>query len=287
MTHLSDHSVLAIDVGSTSAKLGWFPAPGECAARAATGDLPIAAPLLPEPAAFLRIEHARQPAGDWLASLDAWLDDLPDEAGAWCIMSAVHQRAADQLCDRLARRSGFGVRRLAAHDIPIELRINEPQRVGVDRLLGAMAVNRVRDPRRAAISVDMGTAITVNLIAADGAFEGGAILPGPGVALAALHAATTSLPLLAPPDLAEPFPPVGKTTDEAMRSGVFWGALGAIRELTARFALGSAEPPELFLTGGGAKHFTALLSCGDGPVRHVPHLVLSGIRLVADGLTRP
>jgi type III pantothenate kinase len=188
------------------------------------------------------------------------------------------------LCDRLARRKWAEIRRLGLRHIPIEARVAEPERIGVDRLLGAVAVNRLRNPRRPAISVDMGTAITINLINADGAFEGGAILAGPGVALAALHEATASLPLLAPPDLGAKHAVVGKTTEQAMRSGAFWGAVGAVREITRLMAVSDSQPSELFLTGGGSQHFTPLLASAGCRPRHVPYLVLAGIRLAAEAL---
>jgi type III pantothenate kinase len=184
------------------------------------------------------------------------------------------------------------VRQINFKDVPIEVRVVEPGRVGIDRLLGALAVNHLRGPLRAAISVDMGTAITINLINPNGAFEGGAILPGPGIALAALHAATASLPKLPPPDLAVRCSPIGKTTEEAMQSGAYWGSLGAIRCLTALMAAdnmgaGDWQYPDLFITGGGSQHYARLLQHFEQQFRHVPHLVLAGIRLVAEGLPAP
>jgi len=286
MTHSLDQGVLAVDVGSTSAKLGWFPAPGDCASKPA-GSLPIAASPLPMPASVLRLEHARHSARSWLDGLDEWLTELPVDAGAMCLVSSVHERAANQLGERLRRWRWAPWELLEPRHIPIEVRTKTPHQVGVDRLLGAVAVNRLRDPESPGISVDMGTAVTVNLIAADGAFEGGAILPGPGTALRALHDATASLPLLVADDLQPAPPAVGKTTDEALTAGAFWGTLGAVRDLVQRIAATCDRTPELFLTGGGSKQFAPLISLGDRPARHVPNLVLSGIRVVAEGNSTP
>jgi type III pantothenate kinase len=282
MSTAAVQSVLAVDVGSTSAKLGWFPAAGDCAAKSAAGQFPIAAPPLPAPASILRLPHAQQSARTWLAGLDAWLDELAPGNGARCLVSPVHARAADQLWELLAARQWSQLVRLTREHIPVEIHVDQPQRVGVDRLLGAAAVNRLRSPGVPAISVDMGTAVTVNLIASDGAFEGGAILPGRGTALAALHASTTSLPLMTAADLAVVPPTVGKSTDEAMVAGAFWGTLGAIRELVERIARQCPVPPQLYLTGGGSQDISPLLTLDGKPARHVPHLVLAGIRVVAD-----
>jgi type III pantothenate kinase len=283
-----NQSVLAIDVGSTSAKFGWFPAAGDCTTKPAAG-LPIATPLLAMPESVLRLEHARQSARTWLDGLDMWLDELAIGDSAQCLVSSVHERAAKQLGERLQRRRRTPVVLLERRHLPIEVRTATPDRVGVDRLLGALAVNRLRSADAPAISVDMGTAVTVNLIAADGAFEGGAILPGPGTALQALHEATASLPLLTAADLPVEPPAVGKSTEEALAAGAVWGALGAIRELVARMGRQCDRTPELFLTGGGSQQFAPLIALtpGDRPARHVPHLVLAGIRVVAERLLTP
>ena len=99
---------------------------------------------------------------------------------------------------------------------------------------------------------DRGTATTVNLIDAAGVFQGGAILAGPMTALASLHTATASLPLLGPEALAAPPAAVGKATEAAMASGAYWGAVGAVRQLIERMACECGAAPEVFLTGGAA-----------------------------------
>ena len=63
-----------------------------------------------------------------------------------------------------------------------------------------------------------------------------------------------------------------------MQSGLFWGAVGSIRELVARLSDGAAA--DVFLTGGAGPVVAALL----GPsARHVPHLTLAGIAIAAGG----
>jgi type III pantothenate kinase len=103
--------------------------------------------------------------------------------------------------------------------------------VGIDRLLDAVAANRLRHPAAPAVVVDVGTAITVDLVAADGSFQGGAILPGIAMSARALHAFTDLLPLVDVRELSSPPPPLGTSTVAALQSGLFWGAVGAIRQL--------------------------------------------------------
>ena len=62
--------------------------------------------------------------------------------------------------------------------MPLVIRLPRPDMVGVDRLLDALATNRLRPPGRPAIVIDVGTAITVDLLSAEGFFMGGSILPG-------------------------------------------------------------------------------------------------------------
>jgi type III pantothenate kinase len=168
--------------------------------------------------------------------------------------------------------------------VPIEANVKEPSRVGIDRLLNSLAANQVRQPNRPAIVVDVGTAMTVNLISADGVFQGGAILTGPMTALGALHSATSSLPLLDSEALDTAPAPVGKDTEDAMAAGAYWGAVGAARELIARTAATCDQSPEIFLTGGASAGLAPEIGLGDRPARHMPHLVLSGIRLAAEGI---
>ena len=80
--------------------------------------------------------------------------------------------------------------------LPIEVEVDHPEKVGIDRLLGAVAANRLRTPGRAAVTVDVGTATTVNLIDANGTFTGGLILPGVRLMLQSLHQNTSKLPLV-------------------------------------------------------------------------------------------
>jgi pantothenate kinase type III len=64
-----------------------------------------------------------------------------------------------------------------------------------------------------------------------------------------------------------------------MAAGSYWGALGAVRELAARMAATLPTAPEVYLTGGASTAFAADMARGEWAARHVPHLVLSGIRL--------
>lgn len=104
--------------------------------------------------------------------------------------------------------------------------VERPAEVGVDRLLNALAVfERVGG---ASIAVDVGTAATFDVVAHDGTYLGGAIAPGPGSALEALHAGTALLPRV---DLARPARAIGTDTRTAMQSGLVNGYIGLVSGL--------------------------------------------------------
>jgi type III pantothenate kinase len=190
----------------------------------------------------------------------------------------------ERLLEGWARRgwpTPFVVRDYTA--IPVAVDVDAPEKVGLDRLLAAVAANALRPADRAAIVIDSGTATTVNYISAQGIFCGGAILPGLEMSAKALHHYTALLPLLPVHELGgdEPIAP-GRNTREAIRNGLLWGQVGAIRELVRQLclrrghdlpvfdesadAVGVASPsraPWLVLTGGGgpvlSPHFPGVM----------------------------
>ena len=263
--HSTPHSpLIAIDVGNARIKLGLF--------RGPYGD------ALPEPAATLQL---LDDAPTWQL-IDAWLKEAGADAERlpWWIAS-VSRPAATRLIDWLREhRPHDPVTLLAAGDLPLDVALQRPDMVGVDRLLDAVAANHLRQPNRPAVVVDVGTAITVDLVSADGAFQGGGILPGIGMSARAMHQFTDLLPLIPMSELAAPPPALGTSTTPAMRSGLFWGAVGAIRELAARLGEDLDEEPQLFLTGGAGPAVAELLGRS---ARHVPHLTLAGIALAVRG----
>jgi type III pantothenate kinase len=175
----------------------------------------------------------------------------------------------------------FPMRRITYRDVPLAIRVDEPARVGIDRLLAALAADRIRQRDRAAIIVDLGSAITVDLLDASGAFCGGAILPGIAMSARALEEHTDALPRVALDHLEHPPEPIGQSTVPAIEAGLYWGAVGAVRELISQMSKNLPAPPDVILTGGASSNVAKLLEAGTSySVRHLPHLVLSGIALV-------
>ena len=165
-----------------------------------------------------------------------------DRCFRWHIGS-VNRPAASRLIDWLRdHRAADEIVLVTSGDLPLEVKLPRPDMVGVDRLLDGFAANRLRSPGRPAVVVDVGSAITVDLVDAAGAFLGGAILPGIAMSARALHEFTDLLPQIDMAELAEPPPALGTVTVAAMRSGLFWGAVGAVRQLVEQLTGGSATP---------------------------------------------
>ena len=124
-----------------------------------------------------------------------------DETFSWHI-SSVHRPTLARLCDWLQNfRPNDAVKILDHTMLPISVDVEFPDRVGIDRLLAAVAANRRRAPGRGAIIADLGTAVTVDFVDETGVFRGGAILPGMEIAADALHAYTDALPRVQFPSL--------------------------------------------------------------------------------------
>ena len=215
-------------------------------------------------------------AGTDFDKLAGWLAPrLPNQI-AWRIASVNRPRSSTLIdwlrdCD-----AADNLRLVTRRDLPLEVALERPDMVGIDRLLAAVGANVLRSADRPAVVVDLGTAIKVDLVSAEGTFQGGAIGPGIGMSARALHEFTDLLPLLDMHGLAQPPAALGTSTMDAMLSGLFWGAVGAARELISQFRDLSNVEPQVFLTGGAAATVAPLLAAD---CTYVPHLVTGGLAL--------
>jgi type III pantothenate kinase len=269
---------VAVDIGNSSTKLGWFDLPARQAGSvsrlfSSNPLLPLhPSEALPAPLDLADFPTATEPSDDLAARL------APGRL-VWRVAS-VHREGQRTLENWLkTHRAGDDVRILRAQDLPLEVQVDYPERVGLDRLAAAVAANAIRSAERPAIVVDAGSAVTVDLVDRGGAFQGGVILPGFRLQAQSLFGGADLLPLalLQPTD--EPPPVVGKNTEAAIRSGLFWGAVGAVREVIQRVTAQLGQEPQVFVTGGDLARLTPLVS---QHAEFVPHMVLAGIRLAYD-----
>lgn len=169
-------------------------------------------------------------------------------AGAAAVASVV-PGAAGPLASAIRRELGLKAL-VAGKDfaVPIRNLYANPRRVGVDRLLNALAA--YRKTRRETIVVDFGTAITFDVVSKNGEYLGGLIAPGIETSLDALYERTALLPRIR---MAHPRRVVARTTEESIRAGCAYGIGGLCDAVVSAVARerGWRRPP-VIATGGYA-----------------------------------
>jgi type III pantothenate kinase len=226
--------LLAVDIGNTNITVGLFRNGALVATRRAT-------------------THPRSSADELEHLLDALLrlDDasFADVSG---ISACSVVPALTAGLEVVAARRERPLLIAAAGTVPLAIRVDRPAEVGADRLVNALAAARIHGTP--AIVVDFGTATTLDCVAADGAYVGGAIAPGLELGLEALAARTAKLPRI---ELKAPDRAIGRDTVSAMQSGTVFGyqalAGGLIVRLRRELAQTARVEPNdvrVILTGG-------------------------------------
>ena len=173
-------------------------------------------------------------------------DDVSDIAVASVVP------ALTAMIESVAARREINVLVASAGTVPLAIRVDRPGEVGADRLVNALAAQRLYGTP--AIVVDFGTATTFDCVGADGAYVGGAIAPGLELGLEALAARTAKLPRI---ELRTPDRAIGRDTVSAMQSGTIFGyqalATGLLAIVRTELAEQAGVAPEAIrtiLTGG-------------------------------------
>jgi len=189
----------------------------------------------------------------WLNQL-LELEGLGREAVTAVIIGTVVPRALHNLSVLAIKY--FGVEPLVAGqgtaEWPIALDVDEPQNVGADRALNAIAAHARH--KGDVIIIDFGTATTFDVVDYSGAYKGGIIAPGINLSLDALVAAAAKLPRIAI-EAPESTSVIGRTTTSQMLTGVYWGYVAMIEGLVARLKAEIGRPVTVIATGGLAPLF--------------------------------
>jgi type III pantothenate kinase len=211
---------------------------------------------------------------DWQEQISKWELSQPVR---WAV-SGVHPARRDGLIEWLKKRGDQVLLIDDYRQLPLEILVSNPERVGIDRLLNAVAAKIGARRFDAVIIIDAGSAVTVDLLDDTGAFRGGAILPGFRLMGQALHDHTALLPLI---EFREPNPSLpGTNTEAAIKAGIYWAIAGGVKALIRQLTTcaRSRRHPEVYLTGGDAGLIFPVMEPG---YEHIPHLTLEGIRLTA------
>ncbi len=186
----------------------------------------------------------------WLSTLMK-LQDISPEITEVVISSTV-PRVVFNL--RVLSDRYFGCRPLVVGKsdckLPVDVRVDAGTAVGPDRLVNTVAGYDLFGGNL--IVVDFGTATTFDVVDEDGAYIGGVIAPGVNLSLEALHQAAAALPHV---DVSQPEVVIGRNTVDCMQSGVFWGYIGVVREITNRIKAEHGKPMKVISTGGLAPLF--------------------------------
>jgi type III pantothenate kinase len=244
-----------------------------------------------------RMKWGRDYSTDWLYMINTFRrlnHDDPDQwaaaAGEWSlatgtrwVVSGVNPPAQERFV-AWCRGRGDEVRVIDRYDqIPIAVEVDEPHRVGLDRLFGALAAANYY-PGVPCVVIDVGTAMTVNFVVPDRRFVGGAILPGPRLMAKALNDYTAQLPRIDPEPL-DPKDYKWDNTEAAIATGINAAVVGAARALLERFAADHPGRFQIYWTGGDMRSLMGLPALDlDASVLPAEALTLTGIRIAAEAL---
>ena len=207
--------------------------------------------------------------------LDRFISTYKPETAIICSTSssAVSQRIeqlVEQRCRRLLRLT---------HETPMPIRLGyrTPETLGRDRIataVGAWTIAQRLDNASDVLIIDAGTAITYDLVTADGCFIGGNIAPGLSLRFKSLHEHTGLLPVV---ESEGDTPMVGYDTKTAIRSGVMLGAIGEVKSYIADLKL-SHPNLMVFLTGGDGRLLHQRLA--DESIIYFEHLAAEGLNRI-------
>lgn len=278
---------MAVDIGNSGLRAVWIPEGLSC---------PLPTPL--------RISWRGSAAGSGvqLAPVDdrdmCWTRELEplllEHQAMQCWISSVQPSVLDTLTDFLSRKGNCRIEVVDFQRIPLSVEVDFPERVGVDRLLAALAAGRVTS-HRPLIVIQAGSAVTVDLLDGPGSaesyeqqekwdrFQGGAILPGVPMMLRLLSSAAELLPQVEARELVDLPSIPGKNSQAAMLAGVSSSLVGGVQHLIQRYRSQLDQRTPIVVSGGDGPLLAPFLP---QPVLEANHLVLSGLRLLAD-LSQP
>lgn len=158
--------------------------------------------------------------------------------------------------------------------VPIKVNYENPKEVGVDRLINAYAGTKLTKPPF--IVIDLGTAITFDVVNKEGEYEGGMIFPGMESSIDSLFSKTAKLPKV---KLEKPESFIGKNTVNSIQSGIYYGYVSLIDKMIERISLYYKEDFDVLITGGHGK----LISSGlEKKHKLVENLSMLGIKFLSE-----
>jgi type III pantothenate kinase len=154
----------------------------------------------------------------------------------------------------------------------VPILIDNPKEVGADRICNTLAAHHLYGGP--AVVVDFGTSTNFDVVSDRGEFLGGALAPGIEISLDALASRGAQLRKV---ELVRPRSVIGKSTVEALQSGMVYGVAGQVDGIVRRIVAEIGDETVVIATGGLASLVVRESETVD---HHVPDLTLTGLRLV-------
>jgi type III pantothenate kinase len=211
-------SILTIDQGNTTCKLTYF-----------RGDIP---------------ENVQRFDTLTIEDLAAYVDKYPSDGVIYCSVAHFDARFAETLCRLMGDDTLIFTH---STPLPIAIEYSTPNTLGLDRIAAAVGAASMFKGQ-AALVVDAGTALTIDVVDSDGKFKGGNISPGIDLRFRSLNHYTDALPLVKQDG---EHPLFGNNTETAIRCGVIDGIVAEIADAYTR-ATDTYNVSHLLLTGGNA-----------------------------------
>jgi len=202
-----------------------------------------------------------------------------------CAISSVVPQISDKLAEIITNNTGiipYSVSRKSKLNILIDY--ETPNTLGIDRICGSCGAvtlfhqesrNKNYNRNDIIITIDFGTATTINVIKYKAKFTGGIIAPGVSTMFKSLKDNTAMLPEVSLKDYDDI---VGNSTKKSIASGVVNSTVGLLDKLVDTLAEGKSAPAfHIFVTGGNAEHFAPFLKFNYSAI---PDLVLRGIKTI-------
>lgn len=189
------------------------------------------------------------------------------------IVCSVRRRNPQEIIDILAPFTSSVIILSSSTRLPITIDYRTPATLGPDRIAAAVGATVIM-PDQTCLVVDMGTAITYDVVSSAAHFVGGNIAPGIFVRLEALNHFTSALPLV---ETDGDVPRWGYDTTTALRSGAIRGVIGELQYY--RHCIPKRHRPKVILTGGSTHLITPYITT---PITVEPHLVLIGLNRILD-----
>lgn len=252
--------ILTIDVGNTSTACGLFDGE-ECVLR------------------FRRstnINSSSDEIGVFLSSVlrENGFDWKQIEKIGCCSVVPAINHSLSRACAKYLDREPLFIQ--AGIKTGLKLRYSNPKEIGADLIAAAMGAVDLYAGKNLII-IDMGTAITAELVSKDKEFLGGVIMPGMKISVDALAGGTAKLTSV---EIMKPEHVYGLSTTEAIQAGLYYGTAGALKEFCYQFKKNvfHGEDTMIIGTGGFARTFEEYKLFDE----IIPGLVLSGVKVALD-----